>query len=216
MWERQTIPGHFSFTKPEFRNSMDDIKLSDELILSRIKDGDNRAFDILFRKYYPQLFAFANKFIQDEDISKDIVQEVFILVWEKRLTIKNIAIEAFLYKIVRNHCLNYIRNLKVYENKSIRLENASKLEELYRIAIVKDEPYNLIEEELNQEIENVLKKLPETCRKVFELSRTEGLMNKEIAERMNFSVKNVEKYISQALKAFNAYFERNNMRIFFF
>jgi len=195
---------------------MDDIKLSDELILSRIKDGDNRAFDILFRKYYPQLFAFANKFIQDEDISKDIVQEVFILVWEKRLTIKNIAIEAFLYKIVRNHCLNYIRNLKVYENKSIRLENASKLEELYRIAIVKDEPYNLIEEELNQEIENVLKKLPETCRKVFELSRTEGLMNKEIAERMNFSVKNVEKYISQALKAFNAYFERNNMRIFFF
>lgn len=195
---------------------MDDIKLSDELILSRIKDGDNRAFDILFRKYYPRLFAFASKFIQDDDISKDIVQEVFILVWEKRLTVKNIAIEAFLYKIVRNHCLNYIRNLKVYENKSIRLENATKLEELYRIAIVKDEPYYLIEEELNQEIENVLKKLPETCRKVFELSRVEGLMNKEIAERMNFSVKNVEKYISQALKAFNAYFERKNMRIFFF
>ena len=195
---------------------MDDNRLSDELLLSRIKDGDNRAFDILFRKYYSRLFAFAHKFIKDEDISKDIVQEVFILVWEKRITVKNIAIEAFLYKIVRNHCLNYIRNLKVYENKNIRLENASKLEELYRIAIVKDEPYYLIEEELNQEIENVLKKLPETCRKVFELSRTEGLMNKEIAERMNFSVKNVEKYISQALKAFNAYFERKNMRIFFF
>lgn len=195
---------------------MDDIKLSDELILSRIKDGDNRAFDILFRKYYPRLFAFANTFIRDEDISKDIVQEVFILVWEQRLTVKNIAIESFLYKIVRNHCLNYIRNLKVYENKNIRLGNASKLEELYRIAIVKDEPYSLIEEELNQEMENVLKKLPETCRKVFELSRIEGLMNKEIAERMNFSVKNVEKYISQALKAFNAYFERKKMRIFFF
>lgn len=195
---------------------MDDIKLSDELLLSRIKDGDNRAFDTLFRKYYPRLFAFANKFIQDEDISKDIVQEVFILVWEKRLTVKNSAIEAFLYKIVRNHCLNFIRNLKVYENKNIRLENATKLEELYRIAIVKDEPYFLIEEELNQEIENVLKKLPETCRKVFELSRIEGLMNKEIAERMNFSVKNVEKHISQALKAFNAYFERKKIRIFFF
>ena len=190
--------------------------MSDELILSRIKDGDNRAFDILFRKYYPRLFAFANKYLQDEDISKDIVQEVFIVVWEKRLTVKNIVIEAFLYKIVRNHCLNYIRNLKVYENKNIRLGNASKLEELYRIAIVKDEPYYLIEEELNLEIENVLKKLPKTCRKVFELSRIEGLMNKEIAEKMNFSVKNVEKYISQALKAFNVYFERNNTHIFFF
>jgi RNA polymerase sigma-70 factor (ECF subfamily) len=195
---------------------MDDIKLPDELIVSRINDGDNRAFDILFRKYYQRLFAFAQSFIRDEDLSKDIVQEVFITFWEKRVSIKNIAIEAFLYKMVRNHCLNYIRNLKVFENKSVKLENASKLEELYRIAIVKDEPYTLIEEELNQEIENVLKKLPETCRKVFELSRTEGLMNKEIAERMNFSVKNVEKYISQALKACNRYFEKNHIRVFLF
>jgi len=195
---------------------MDDIKLSDELILSRIKDGDNRAFDILFRKYYLRLFAFAQKFIQDEDLSKDIVQEVFITVWEKRATIKNIAIEAFLYKMVRNHCLNYIRNLKVFQNKTVKLENASKLEELYRIAIVKDEPYYLIEAELKQEIENVLKKLPETCRTVFELSRTEGLMNKEIAERMNFSVKNVEKNISQALKAFNGYFEKKIYASFYF
>lgn len=195
---------------------MDDIKLSDELIVSRIKDGDNRAFDILFRRYYQRLFAFAQKFVQDEALSKDIVQEVFIIVWEKRATIKNISIEAFLFKIVRNRCLNHIRTLKVFENKSVKLENATKLEELYRIAIVKDEPYHLIEAELKLEIENVLKKLPETCRKVFELSRTEGMMNKEIAERMSFSVKNVEKNISQALKAFNEYFNKNNMRIIFF
>ena len=195
---------------------MNDIKISDELILNRIKDGDNRAFDILFRRYYARLYAFAEKFIQDEHISKDIVQEVFITFWEKRSTVKNIAIEAFLYKMVRNHCLNYIRNLKVFENKTVKLENATRLEELYRIAIVKDEPYYLIEEELSHEIENVLKKLPETCRKVFELSRTEGLANKEIAERMNFSVKNVEKYISQALKAFNGYFEKKNIRVFLF
>jgi RNA polymerase sigma-70 factor (family 1) len=195
---------------------MDDIKLSDELIVSRIKEGDNRAFDILFRKYYPRLFAFAQRFIQDEDLSKDIIQEVFITFWERRATFKSISTEGFLYKMVRNHCLNYIRDQKVFENKTVKLENASKLEELYRIAIVKDEPYYLIEDELNKEIENVLKKLPETCRKVFELSRTEGLMNKEIAERMNFSVKNVEKYISQALKAFNGYFENNKIRIFLF
>ncbi len=195
---------------------MDNVKLSDELIVRRIKDGDSRAFDILFRKYYQRLFAFAQGFIRDEDLSKDIVQEVFITFWEKRGTIKNIAIEAFLYKMVRNHCLNYIRNQKVFENKTVKHENASKLEELYRIAILKDEPYTLIEDELNQEIENVLKKLPETCRKVFELSRIEGLMNREIAERMNFSVKNVEKYISQALKAFNGYFEKKKIIVFLF
>ena len=195
---------------------MGDIKLSDELLLDRIKHGDNRAFDILFRRHYPRLFTFARTFVPDEHKSKDIVQEAFIAVWENRAGIKNISIEAYLYKIVRNHCLNYIRNLKVYENKTVKLENATKLEELYRIAIVRNEPYYLIEEELNQEMENVLKKLSETCRKVFELSRTEGLMNKEIAERMNFSVKNVEKYISQALKAFNGYFEKKNIRVFLF
>ena len=195
---------------------MDDIKVSDELIVNRIKDGDNRAFDILFRRYYQRLFAFANKFTQDESISKDIVQEAFIKIWETRATIQNISIEAFLYKIVRNQCLNYLRNLKVFKNKSIKLENASKLEELYRITIVKNEPYYLIEEELNREIENILKKLPDTCRKVFELSRIEGLMNKEIAVRMNFSVKNVEKNISIALKAFNGYFEKSNIPVFLF
>jgi len=195
---------------------MDDSKVSDELLLDRIKNEDSRAFDILFRRYYPRLFAFARTFVPDEHKSKDIVQEAFITVWENRAGIKNISIEAYLYKIVRNQCLNYIRNLKVFENKTVKLENATKLEELYRIAVVKDEPYYLIEVELTQEIENVLKKLSETCRKVFELSRTEGLMNKEIAERMDFSVKNVEKYISRALKAFNGHFEKKNVRIFLF
>ena len=191
---------------------MYDIKLSDVLIINRIKDGDNQAFDVLFRRYYPRLFAFAHKFVQDEDLSKDIVQEAFITIWEKRITIKNISIEAFLYKIVRNNCLNYIRSIKIFENKSVKLENASKLEELYRIAVVKNEPYYLIEDELNREMESVLKTLPETCRKVFELSRIEGLMNKEIAEVMHFSVKNVEKNISLAIKAFNKYLDRMNLR----
>lgn len=191
---------------------MDDNILSDELLLNRIKAGDNLAFDILFRRYYPRLSAFARKFIQDEGVSKDIVQEVFIKFWEKRTSIQNISIESFLYKMVRNHCLNYIRNLKVFENKSVKLENASKLEELYRITVVKNEPYFLIEEELNQEMENVLKKLSVTCRKVFELSRVEGMMNKEIAEKMRFSLKNVEKYISFALKAFRKHLEEINIR----
>jgi len=187
--------------------------LSDEVILNRIKNGDNQAFDVLFRRYYPRLFAFAHKFIQDEPVSKDIVQEVFIKIWETRTTIQNISIEAFLYKMVRNNCLNHIRTLNVFENKNIKLINATKLEELYRITIIRNEPYALIEEELNLEMEQVLSSLPATCRKVFELSRIDGLMNKEIAERMNFSVKNVEKYISLSLKAFKKYLEKKNISI---
>ncbi|TLX76399.1 RNA polymerase sigma-70 factor [Labilibacter sediminis] len=180
---------------------------SDGQLLVGIKRDDSQSFELLFRRYFPRLKAISYSFVKDDSIAKDIVQEVFIKVWEKRSEIKDIAIESFLFKMVRNQCLNYLRHVKVVDNRVGGLKDATQMEELYRIDIIKDEPYLLIEKELEQEIVSVLNELPEKCREVFKLSRIDGLMNSEIAEKLDVSIKNVEKHMTKALKHFREHFK---------
>lgn len=180
--------------------------LSDGHLLEGIKNNDQKSFELLFRRYFPRLKSFTYGFVKDDDIAKDIVQEVFIKIWEKKADISDISIESFLYKIVRNQCLNYLRHVKVVENRKVNLKEATQLEELYRIDIVRDEPYLLVEKELENEIVEVMNELPTKCREVFRLSRIDGLMNAEVAKKMGVSVKSVEKHMTKALKHFRIHF----------
>ncbi len=181
-------------------------QLTDGQLLEGIKRDDSESFELLFRRYFNRLKAFTLSFVKDDMLAKDIVQEVFIKIWEKRATIKDISLEVFLFKMVRNQCLNYLRHVKVVENRAGNLKDATQMEELYRIDIIRDEPYLLIEKELEQEIVDVMNELPEKCKEVFQLSRIDGLMNAEIAEKLDVSVKNVEKHMTKALKHFREHF----------
>jgi len=181
-------------------------QLTDGQLLERIKRDDSDSFELLFRRYFNRLKAFTISFVKDDALAKDIVQEVFIKVWEKRASIKDISLEVFLYKMVRNQCLNYLRHVKVVENRSGGLKDATQMEELYRIDIIRDEPYLLIEKELEHEIVEVMNQLPDKCKEVFQLSRIDGLMNAEIADKLQVSVKNVEKHMTKALKHFREHF----------
>ena len=181
-------------------------QLTDGQLLEGIKQNDSESFELLFRRYFNRLKYFTFSFVKDDMLAKDIVQEVFIKIWEKRATIKDISLEVFLFKMVRNQCLNYLRHVRVVENRTGNLKEATQMEELYRIDIVRDEPYLLIEKELEQEIVQVMDELPDKCREVFQLSRIDGLMNAEIAEKLDVSVKNVEKHMTKALKHFREHF----------
>jgi RNA polymerase sigma-70 factor, ECF subfamily len=178
---------------------------ADELF-GQIKSGDQKALELLFSIYFPRLNDFARNVVQDDVISQDIVQEVFVQVWEKRNEIVNINIEAFLFRLVRNRCIDYIKHLKVVHNRMHEIQVSSKYEELYRIDFVGNEPYVLIEQELKQKIEKTIQSLPERCREVFILSRLDGLKNKEIAEKLNINIKNVERHLSRAMQSFRKNF----------
>lgn len=171
-----------------------------------IKLGDQKALESLFAIYFPRLNDFARKVVKDDVISQDIVQEVFVKIWEKRSEIETINLEAFLFRLVRNRCIDYIKHLKVINNRMQEILISSKYEELYRIDFVGDEPYVLIEQELKQKIERTIDSLPERCREVFILSRINGLKNKEIAEKLEINIKNVERHLSRALQAFRENF----------
>lgn len=178
---------------------------ADELF-DRIKSDDQMVIEHLFSIYFPRLNDFARKVVQDDVISQDIVQEVFVKVWEKRAVIENINMEAFLYRLVRNRCIDYIKHLRVVNKRMHEIQLSSKYEELYRIDFVGNEPYVMIEQELKQKIELTIQRLPERCREVFILSRMNNLKNKEIAEKLNINIKNVERHLSRALKAFRQNF----------
>jgi RNA polymerase sigma-70 factor (ECF subfamily) len=131
---------------------------------------------------------------------------VFLKVWEKKGEIENINPEAYLFRLVRNRCINYINHLRVVNERLDEIEIASKCEELYRIDFIGDEPYVLIEKELKQKIDQTIETLPDRCREVFVLSRIDGLKNREIAEKLNINIKNVERHLSRAMQSFKENF----------
>lgn len=184
-----------------------DNKSKIENLFARLKDEDDQeALKQIFAIYFPRLNDFAGKIIKDDTISQDIVQDVFVKFWELRSTITDTNIEAYLFRLVRNKCLDYIRHVKVINNFQIDYSSVANYEELYRIDFIGDEPYILIEKELQSEIDRVIQSLPEKCKKVFILSRVNGLKNKEIAEKLNINIKNVERHITKALNTFKSTF----------
>lgn len=139
-------------------------------------------------------------------MAKDIVQNIFIKIWESPETIKLDNPEAYLFKMVKNASLNYIRHLKVLDNLKVQVKEKYLGEELYYIDFVGDEPVELIDREIQEKIDQVMNSLPKKCKEVFLLSRNEGLKNREIAEKLNISIKSVEKHISRALAVYRANF----------
>jgi RNA polymerase sigma-70 factor (ECF subfamily) len=176
-------------------------------LFQSVAKGDEAAFEKLYKLYFPRLYAFSFKMIHDSGLAKDVVQNVFIQLWETHGTFQHEQPEAFLYKMVRNASLNYIRHIKVVDNLKTKVRDQFLGEELYHIDMVGDQPYVLIEKELKEQIEQVFGSLPEKCRAVFQKSRIEGLKNKEIADQLNISLKSVEKHISKALAIFRDKFQ---------
>ncbi len=175
-------------------------------LFQKVRQDDLVAFEKLFKKLYPRLKDLATRLVRDPDIAEDIVQEVFIKVWEKRKQIIAINIEAFFFSVLRNQCISHIKHIQLIENVKSRVNMLRETEELYRIDFVGDEPYILIEKEIAREIQLTISKLPDKCREVFIMSRIDGLKNREIAEKLCINIKNVERHISRALKTFRLRF----------
>lgn len=158
-------------------------------LFEKIQNDNNYAFELLYKKLFPRLKDFAYRVVKDEDIAKDIVQDVFIKLWEKKKEIKLINIEAFIFKVLRNQCISHIKNLKIIENVKINLSGLNQAEELYRIDFIKNEPYILVEKELQMEVEKVMNSLPDQCKNVFHLSRIEGLKTEKLQNVLTLILK---------------------------
>ena len=173
---------------------MFDIQTSNSL-----KKGDPSAFKDVFRLLYPRLKGYCKLFITDDNKVEDLIQETFIALWEKRNSIKpDRSIESYLFVILRNNCLNYLRNEKLEKNTSfVNIEEVSELQYLYQIDLLGKEEKSL-EEQLVESFQEAVDELPDKMRQVFTLCKIEGRKQKEVAKEMGISIKMVEKHIAKA------------------
>jgi len=163
------------------------------------KLGDIKVFEEVFRLLYAPLCGYVNKIISNKEIAEEIVQELFYIIWKNKATLEiKISIKSYLYKSAHNKALHYIEHEKV-KNKYVDYISANEnFSETPEQAMQSSEMYAIYQE--------TLKKLPENCRNIFNMSRNQGLKYKEIAEKLSISVKTVEANMGRALKAFRQSF----------
>ncbi len=147
---------------------------------------------MVFRDYYKPLVRYGTTFLKDSDEAEDVVQQVFVSLWEKR-TQQDIhtSIRAVLYKSVQNACLNKIKHLKIRNNYAEELKATAAYENSSDPAQVN---------ELNERIRMAMETMPEQCGRIFKMSRFEQLRYQEIADQLGLSVKTVENQMGKALK----------------
>ncbi len=154
---------------------------------------DNKLFEQLFKEYFVPLTNFAKSYVKDEDTAKELAQDAFINLWQKKEEIdRDKSIKSYLFTSVRNRSLNYIRDNKKYKSEFLDIE-LEKSNDFFDGDI-------LTTQELQERISKSIGSLPAKCRRVFEMSRLEGLKYKEIAEELGISIKTVENQMGKALK----------------
>lgn len=159
-----------------------------------LKSGDRTAFLEIYNRFQGLLYVYACKIIKDEEDAEDIVQEVFLYLWDKRSTIiLKSSISSYLYSAVRFKFFNLL------DRKKIRTDYKTSFQHFLDQGEYVTDNY-IREKEFSQLIEKEIAALPDKMREIFELSRKHHLSRKEIAEQLNLSEKTVKNQINNALK----------------
>jgi RNA polymerase sigma-70 factor (ECF subfamily) len=167
--------------------------VNDRDLLTRIHDGDEQAFDVLFRRFYGPLTALAASLLGSRAVAEEVIQDVMLEVWRRRESIRlDESWRAYLFRSARNRALNELRHQQVERRGEpwARGEQSAAAPALT----------GLIDAELDEAIARAVAALDGPLRDVFSLSRTDGLSYAEIAEVLSISVKTVEARMSRALK----------------
>lgn len=161
-------------------------------LLSSIRRGDQKAFDSLFRSYYPMLCAYGHRFVDIED-AEEIVQDSLLWIWENRETlVVETSLHSYLFKMIYRRALNKLAHID-----ATRRANTRFYEEMQEM--LQDTDFYQIEE-LTRRIREAVEGLPESYREAFMMHRFRDMSYKEIAETLDVSPKTVDYRIQQALK----------------
>lgn len=169
-------------------------KLNLDITLQSLANDNDDALALIFNHYYPRLYNFAHSFLKLDEGIDDILQEVFVKIWQKRKSITSSAsFNSLIFTITKNLLLNELRNRLTSENMKKQVAELAMAS-----AYNAQNPTEY--EDLKTKVDEIIETLPERSKEVFLLSRKEGLSHKEIAEKLNISTKTIEYHISQATK----------------
>ncbi|MBS2100664.1 RNA polymerase sigma-70 factor [Carboxylicivirga linearis] len=171
-----------------------------EFLFIEFKEGNESAFEHVFKANYDAIVGFCYQFIFDHDKAASLAQEAFINLWMNREKIESSnGIKSFLYTFAKSACLNFIRHQKVV--KRYEDQHLHQMESNINAEVLNSFDFDSIEfTEMEELIYRAIDELPEKCKQVFMMSRFDAKKNKEIAEELQISVKSVEANITRALK----------------
>lgn len=166
-----------------------------------------KEFEGIFRQYYKSLCSYAFTILKDAVNSEDVVQDVFIKVWEnQKFQIGEDQIRYYLFTAVRNNCLNWLKKNNKHLIQELKEEDA--IEEI-KITAGNEEK----KEDPGSLISHALKQLPPKCREVFVLSRISGLTYQQIADSLGISKKTVENQMGKAIGVLRVFVRENGVSL---
>ena len=162
----------------------------------------NENFDSIYINNFSRLFLFAKEYVLFDEEAENIVQDIFLMLWEKREALRvDVSLTAYLFTLVKNKCIDFLRHQMVEQMYSENVKHEYNEELNVKLFALESFDHNFSsEEDIETLLRNAIDKLPERCRLIFIKSRIEGKKYKEIAEELNLSVNTVEGQISIALK----------------
>ncbi len=162
------------------------------LYFSKMKEGDTNAFEYFFNEYSQSLYLYAFGYVKDKAVAEDLVQEIFVYIWENRKKIElHESLLGYMMRAVRNSCINLKEHLRTKQ----RYLQTQLCED------VVDEPYEVEDlQKLHRQLMNAIEKLPVKCRKIFTLACVEGLEYTDVAEQCEISVNTVKTQIRIAYR----------------
>lgn len=179
-------------------------KKTDSDLVILLTQNDEAAFCQLYTRYKDKLYYFCLSLLKSKEEANDIVQEIFIHIWESRSFINpELSFSSFLYTMTRNRIFNHFRDIDI----------DIKIKEIIAFKSPVEEEYiesNLIYTEYQKILTNAIDAMPPQRKKVFNLSREENLSHKEIAARLDISVNTVQQHISESLKFIKIYFNKHD------
>jgi RNA polymerase sigma-70 factor (ECF subfamily) len=168
------------------------MKQEDDIFLQKLNERKSDAYEALYQNYYRSLVLYAMNFVRQKEIAEDIVQDLFVSIWERKMTfVSPLSFKTFLYNSIKNKSLNYLKHLEV-EEKYVQytLENGEEAIDMDR---------EMDEEEIYRQLFLAIEELPARCREIFEM-HMDGRRNDEIAEVLNISIETVKTQKKRAVK----------------
>ncbi len=175
---------------------------NDDILLRQLQEGNQVAFTAIYQKYHKALYVFSYYYLKNKEQAEDTIQTVFSKLWEYRFQIiVTVNLKNYLYKMVKNHVLNEIRDATNALTKNYEMAQSP---EYFEDNLVEQ----IEEKELRSLFYKAINKLPDQKRNICLLKIKEGMSNKEIAKKLNIAENSVKVYYNQSIKTLRSYLQK--------